>query len=56
MIELTATLGPDVKWFVNGAPQPPQADGRFFWQLAPGEWKLRAASLGGSAEEIIFVE
>jgi penicillin-binding protein 1C len=56
MIELTATLGDNVQWFVNGAPQFPQADGRFFWQLAPGEWKLRAASPNGSVEETIFVD
>jgi penicillin-binding protein 1C len=56
MIELTATLGRSVKWFVNDAPQFPQADGRFFWKLAPGEWKLRAASPDGSVEETIFVD
>jgi penicillin-binding protein 1C len=56
MIELTATLGHNVKWFVNDTPQFPQADGRFFWQLAPGEWKLRAASPNGSVEETIFVD
>jgi penicillin-binding protein 1C len=56
MIELTTTLGNNARWFVNGARQLPQADGRFFWQLAPGEWKLRAVSSGGSAEETIFVE
>ena len=56
MIELTATLGKDVKWFINEAPQFPQTDGRFFWQLAPGEWTLRAVSPRGAAEETIFVE
>jgi penicillin-binding protein 1C len=56
MVELTATLGNNARWFVNGAPQLPQPDGRFFWQLAPGEWKLRAASSSGSTEETIFVE
>jgi penicillin-binding protein 1C len=56
MVELTATLGNDAKWFVNGAPQLAQPDGRFFWRLAPGTWKLRAAGSGGSAEETIFVE
>ncbi len=56
MIELTATLGNNAKWFVNGTPQLAQSDGRFFWQLAPGEWKLRAADKNGSAEETIFVE
>ena len=56
MIELTATLGNEARWFVNGTPQSPQTDGRFFWQLAPGEWKLRATSSTGTVEEIIFVE
>ncbi len=56
MIELTATLGQGVKWFVNDAPQSPQHDGRFFWPLAPGEWKLRAVSAAGTAEEVISVD
>jgi len=56
MIELAATLGDDVKWFVNGAPQASRKDGRVFWQLAPGEWKVRAISGAGSVEEIISVE
>ena len=56
MIELTATLGNNPKWFVNGAPQLSQPDGRFFWRLLPGEWKLRAATSNGTAEETIFVE
>lgn len=56
MIELTSTLGADVVWRVNGQPQAPQKDGRFFWSLAPGEWKLCATSREGTAEETIFVE
>ena len=56
MIELTATLGPDVKWFVNDAPLSAQPHGRYFWPLTPGQWKLRAASASGTAEETIFVE
>jgi penicillin-binding protein 1C len=56
MVELTAALGGDVKWFVNGAQVSPQGDGRFFWQLAPGEWNVRAVSRIGSAEETITVE
>ncbi|MEP7015493.1 MAG: penicillin-binding protein 1C [Verrucomicrobiota bacterium] len=56
MIEFTATFANDVQWFVNGAPQSPGKDGRFFWQLAPGEWKVRAMSQVGSAEETISVE
>jgi len=56
MIELTATLGDGVQWFVNDMPQMPQHDGRFFWQLVPGQWKLHAVSPSGSAEETIFIE
>ena len=56
MIELTATLGDGVQWFVNDMPQLPRHDGRFFWQLAPGQWKLHAVSPSGSAEETIFIE
>ena len=56
MVELTAAFGGDVKWFVNGAQVSPQEDGRFFWQLAPGEWNVRVVSRIGSAEETITVE
>jgi penicillin-binding protein 1C len=56
MIELTATLGDRVQWFVNGTRIAPQSDGRFFWQAAPGQWNIRAVSPGGSAEETIFIE
>src|SRR6266403_920476 len=56
MIELTATLGDHVQWFVNGTRIAPQSDGRFFLQVAPGQWKLRAVSRSGRAEETIFVE
>lgn len=56
MIELTATLGRDVQWFVNGIPLSPRTDGRYFWQLAPGEWKVRAVSSGGSAEETVSID
>jgi penicillin-binding protein 1C len=56
MIELTATLGHDVQWFVNDAPLSGQNDGRYFWPLAPGEWRLRAVSHIGAADETITVE
>jgi len=56
MIELCANLGGEVQWFVNNAPVPQQVDGRVFWQLVPGEWKLRAVSRIGTAEETVFVE
>jgi penicillin-binding protein 1C len=56
MIELTATLGDGVQWFVNGARIAPQPDGRFFWQVMPGQWQLRAVGPSGSAEETVFIE
>ena len=56
MVELTAAFAGDVDWFVNGGRVSPGRDGRFFWQLAPGEWTVRAISRGGTAEETITVE
>jgi penicillin-binding protein 1C len=56
MLELTATFGDGVQWFVNGAQIAPQSDGRFFWQVMPGQWNLRAVGPSGSAEETIFIE
>ena len=56
MVELTAAVAGGVKWFVNNEPIFPQKDSRFFWQLAPGQWKLRAVSRFGSAEETVTVE
>jgi penicillin-binding protein 1C len=56
MIELTATIGNDVQWYVNGLPVRPERDGRFLWQLAPGEWDVRATGRNGTAEEKITVE
>jgi penicillin-binding protein 1C len=56
MIELTASLGADLRWYVNDAPLSPQPDGRFFWQLAPGNWQLKAAGSAGTSEETITVE
>ena len=51
MIELLANIGSDVHWYANGVAVPPQADGRFFWQLAPGEWSLKA--IGRNGEEVV---
>ena len=56
MIELTATMGYDVQWYVNGVPLLAQRDGRFFWQLAPGEWELHAIGRNGAAQEKITVK
>lgn len=56
MIELIASLGADLRWYVNDAPVSPQPDGRFFWQLAPGNWQLKAAGSAGTSEETITVE
>jgi penicillin-binding protein 1C len=56
MIELTSALAGNVEWFVNGAPVSPRKNGRVFWQLAPGDWNIRATSRIGAAEETITVE
>jgi hypothetical protein len=56
MVELTAACASDVEWFVNGARIAPARDGRFFWQLAAGEWKVRAVSRDKLADEEITVE
>jgi hypothetical protein len=34
----------------------PARDGRFFWQLAAGEWNVRAVSGGKLCEQKITVE
>jgi penicillin-binding protein 1C len=51
MIELLATIDGDVRWYVGGAPIPRQTDGRFFWQLTPGEWSLKATGRNGTVEQ-----
>ncbi|PYI71199.1 MAG: penicillin-binding protein 1C [Verrucomicrobia bacterium] len=56
MVELTAALAGDVRWFVNGEQISARQDARFFWQLIPGEWHVRAVSRFGTAEETITVE
>ncbi len=56
MVELTAALAGDVRWFVNGEQISARQDARFFWQLIPGEWHVRAVSHFRTAEETITVE
>jgi membrane carboxypeptidase/penicillin-binding protein PbpC len=56
MVELTSACATDVEWFVNGIRIAPKRDGRFFWQLAAGEWKVRAVSCDKLADEKITVE
>ena len=56
MLELTSAVASDVEWFVNNERIFPQQGSRFFWQLAPGEWKIRAVSRFGFAEETVTVE
>jgi penicillin-binding protein 1C len=51
MIELLATIGSDVRWYVGDVPVSPQPDGRFFWQLTPGEWSLKATGRNGTVEQ-----
>ena len=56
MVELSAACASDVEWFVNGERVTPERDGRFFWQLAAGEWEVCAISRGKLAEQKITVE
>ena len=56
MIELTAACASDVEWFVNGERVTPERDGRVFWQLAAGEWDVRAISGGKLADAKIIVD
>jgi penicillin-binding protein 1C len=56
MVELTVACVSDVEWFVNGARVTPERDGRVFWQLAAGEWNVRAVSREKFAEQRIVVE
>ena len=56
MVELTAAVASGIEWFVNNERILPQHDNRFFWQLAPGEWRVRVVSRVGTAEETITVE
>jgi penicillin-binding protein 1C len=56
MFELTAACAGEVEWFVNGERLTPERDGRFFWQLAAGEWNVRAVSRDNYTEQKIFVE
>ena len=55
MVELTAgSRGGDMERFVNGARVVPAGDGRFFWQLAAGEWNLRAVSRENFTEQRLW--
>ena len=56
MVELTAACAGDVEWFVNGERVAPERDGRVFWQLAAGEWNVRAISGDKLTSAIIIVE
>lgn len=56
MVELTAACAGAVEWFVNSERVTPERDGRVFWQLAAGEWNVRAISRGKLAEQTITVE
>ena len=56
MIELRANFPGEVDWFVNDAALAAQNDGRVFWQLARGDWIVRAVSATGTAEARLTVE
>src|SRR5207302_1656969 len=57
MIEFACSGAASPRWFVNGeeiAPKKP--DGRTFWPLAPGDWRVCVRADGQSAEVSIRVE
>jgi len=56
MLEMTSTVPGNVRWFINDLPVAPQADGRTFWKLQPGEWRVRAISPTADLSEGITVE
>jgi hypothetical protein len=56
MVELTAASASGAEWFVNGERVTPERDGRVFWQLAAGEWDVRAVSRDKFADAKIIVE
>lgn len=56
MIELAASTGAGVEWFVNGNKIAPQSDGRVLWQLQPGEWRVTAVAAGQRASASFVVE
>ena len=56
MLELAASVERGVEWFVNGKKVSPQTDGRFLWQLQPGEWQVTAVAAGQSTSSSFIVE
>lgn len=56
MIELTASVGDNVRWFVGETEQSPQRDGRYRWPLTAGMWNVRAVGSAGQAETSFTVE
>jgi penicillin-binding protein 1C len=57
-LELACTGGAEraVRWFVNEQEQPAQANGKVFWTLERGAWRIRAEAEGQSREVQVTVE
>jgi len=58
MLELkcNGSIGRDVRWYVNDRELPAQSNGRVFWSMAPGDWRISAKADGQSAEVSVRVE
>ena len=58
MLELrcTGSVGRSIHWFVNDAEIQPQQNGRVFWSLTKGDWRVSARTDGQQTEVSIRVE
>ena len=52
----TGATGRAIRWFVNEQEIPASARGRTYWNLAAGEWRIRAQSGAEMAQSTITVE
>jgi len=58
MLELACTggLGRDVHWFVNDQEVAPRGNGRVYWPLTEGNWRISARAGGRRRKVSITVE
>ncbi len=58
MLELSCTgaIGRSVRWFANDQEVAPRPDGRVFWALTPGAWRISACADDQKAAVSITVE
>jgi len=54
-LELRATEGGNIRWTINGQIVTPNVEGRVFWRLQKGTWKIVAASAGAQSSGTFIV-